>query len=367
VTFTDILQLTFWDNTVLQWGSAALVLVAVMVGQRVLQRVIIDRVRRFTETSQNTFDDMLVNMLDDTNTLLVFVVALYLGAIPLTLPEQTGVVLRTLALIALLVQIALWLNRAVTYFLRNYVRDRAEDEESGQTAYTALSFISRVVLWSMILLLILNNIPGVEITSLITGLGVTGVAVALAVQNILGDLFASLSIVLDKPFVIGDFVVVDEYAGTVKHVGLKTTRLESLSGEELVFSNGDLLSSRIRNYKRMRERRAVFEIGVVYETPYEVVKKIPHMIQEEIEEQEHTRFDRAHLREFGDSALIFEIVYYMLVPDYNTYMDTQQAVNLEIFRRFGEESIEFAYPTRTLYTRPLPEADRPPVTHIASN
>lgn len=356
MSLLNLLHTNLLNNSLLQWGIALAVVIGVMIGQRILQGVIVARVRRWTEKTHNTFDDLLINMLDDTKTFLVLVVAVYLGSLALRLPDDTQVALRTLALIALVIQAALWLNRAITYFLRNYVRDRAEDDDSGQTAYTALSFISRVVLWSMVLLLVLNNIPGVEITSLITGLGITGVAVALAVQNILGDLFASLSIVLDKPFVIGDFVVVDEFAGTVRHVGLKTTRLESLSGEELVFSNSDLLNSRIRNYKRMRERRAVFEIGVVYETPYDVVKTIPTMIREEIEEQEYTRFDRAHLREFGDSALVFEVVYYMLVPDYNTYMDTQQAVNLEIFRRFAEEGIAFAYPTRMLYTKEVREA-----------
>jgi len=191
----------------------------------------------------------------------------------------------------------------------------------------------------------------VDVTALVAGLGVGGIAVALAVQNILGDLFASFSIVLDRPFVMGDFIIVGDYMGTVEHVGLKTTRIRSLSGEQLVFSNTDLLGSRIRNYKRMAERRVVFSLGVLYQTSPEQLEKIPQMIREIVEAQTPVRFDRAHFKEYGASSLNFEVVYYILDPDYNRYMDIQQAVNLEIYRRFDEEGIEFAYPTQTLYLR----------------
>jgi small-conductance mechanosensitive channel len=178
---------------------------------------------------------------------------------------------------------------------------------------------------------------------------VGGIAVALAAQNILGDLFSSMSIVLDKPFVLGDFIIVGDLMGTVEKIGLKTTRIKSLSGEQLVFSNSDLLNSRIRNFKRMQERRAVFSIGVTYETPYEKLQTIPATIREVIESQELARFDRAHFASYGDFALVFEIVYYMKRPEYDLYMDTQQAINLELFRRFAESGIAFAYPTQTVH------------------
>jgi len=210
----------------------------------------------------------------------------------------------------------------------------------------------------VILLLALDNM-GVDITALIAGLGIGGIAVALALQNVLGDLFASLSIVLDKPFVIGDFIIVDDLLGTVERIGLKTTRVRSLYGEQLVFSNSDLLNSRIRNYKRMFERRILFSIGVTYQTPHEKLATIPGIIREVIESQEQVRFDRAHFKEYGDSALKFEIVYYVLVPDYNTHMDIQQAINLAIVRRFEEEKIEFAFPTQTLYLKPEPMSQDP--------
>jgi small-conductance mechanosensitive channel len=180
---------------------------------------------------------------------------------------------------------------------------------------------------------------------------VGGIAVALAVQNVLGDLFASFSIVLDKPFVIGDFIIVGDHLGTVEHVGLKTTRIRSLSGEQLVFSNTDLLGSRIRNFKRMYERRVVFSLGVVYQTPARLLEKIPPMLRQIVESREQVRFDRAHFRDFGPHSLNFEIVYWVLSPDYALYMDIQQEINLEIYRRFEQEGIDFAYPTQTLYLR----------------
>jgi len=175
--------------------------------------------------------------------------------------------------------------------------------------------------------------------------------VALAVQNILSDLLASLSIVLDKPFMVGDYVVVDTLSGTVQHIGLKTTRIRSLSGEQLIFSNNDLLKSRIRNYKRMDERRIVFGFGVIYQTPVEKLMLIKNQVAEIIEKQEHARLDRVHFKEYGDSSLNFEVVYFVDSPEYVLYMDIQENINLAIFRRFAEEGIEFAYPTRTIYVQ----------------
>jgi len=195
----------------------------------------------------------------------------------------------------------------------------------------------------VVLLLALDTL-GIDITALVAGLGVGGIAVALAVQKVLGDLFASLSIVLDKPFAVGDFLIIDQHMGSVEYVGLKTTRLRSLSGEQLVFSNSDLLGSRIRNYGRMYERRVVFNIGVTYQTPRDKLVMIPQILRAAIEAQKRTRFDRAHFKEFGDFALNFESVYYVVGPDYNTYMDIQQAINL--FIQKVSKRKELSLPTR---------------------
>jgi small-conductance mechanosensitive channel len=230
------------------------------------------------------------------------------------------------------------------------VQRKLQTDAAGATTITALGFLGRVILWSLLLLVALDNM-GVSITGLVAGVGIGGIAIALAVQSILSDLFASLSIVLDKPFVIGDFIIVDNFLGTVEHIGLKTTRVRSLSGEQLIFSNTDLLNSRIRNYKRMFERRVVFEVGITYQTPPEKVKAVSGMIRAIIEDQPKVRFDRAHFKNFGDSALVYEAVYFMMTSEYNDYMDTQERVNLAIMIQFAEHGIEFAYPTRTLFVQ----------------
>jgi small-conductance mechanosensitive channel len=235
---------------------------------------------------------------------------------------------------------------------------RMSSSPAAATSLAAVGIVARLVAWSMVLLVMLDNL-GIDVTALVASLGVGGVAVALAVQNILGDLFASFSIIFDKPFVVGDFLMIDTHLGSVEHVGLKTTRLRSLTGEQLVFSNSDLLRSRIRNFGRMMERRVSFEIGVTYQTPREQLRRIPGMLRHAIESQPNTRFDRAHFKSYGDFSLVFEIVYYVATADYNTYMDIQQEINLSVHEQFEKDGIEFAYPTRTVFVhnQPVPEAD----------
>jgi small-conductance mechanosensitive channel len=211
-----------------------------------------------------------------------------------------------------------------------------------------VAFLARLVIWSAVVLLTIDNL-GYDVTALVAGLGIGGIAVALALQNVLGDLFASLSIILDKPFVVGDFIIVGDMLGVVEKIGLKTTRVKSLSGEQIVFSNGDLLSSRVRNYKKMQERRVAFKFGVLYSTPVDELEKIPGYVKEIIEGLDQTRFDRAHFQAFGASSLDFEIVYYVLGADYNLYMDIQQTINLGIARKLQERGVGFAFPTRTVH------------------
>jgi small-conductance mechanosensitive channel len=251
-------------------------------------------------------------------------------------------------------QAGIWGNGVIAYFLD---RQRTLAGTGGGTATTfaALGFVARLALWSALVLLGLQNL-GVNVTALVAGLGIGGIAVALAVQNILGDLLSSVAIVLDRPFELGDFVIIDDMLGTVEHIGLKTTRIRSLFGEQIVVGNSQLLESRIRNYKRMAERRIVFSLGVTYETPHGLVVRIPGIIREIIEARDGVRFDRAHFQKYGDFALVFEAVYYVLSPDYNRYMDTHQAINLDVLERFQQEGIEFAYPTQTLHIPGLARA-----------
>ncbi len=223
-----------------------------------------------------------------------------------------------------------------------------EDERATSANLAGLRWLIVFVVYSLILLLALQN-AGIEVTSLIAGLGIGGIAVALALQNVLSDLFGSLTIILDKPFVVGDFIVVGSEMGTVENIGLKTTRVRSLSGEQLVFGNTDLLASRIRNFKRMSERRVVLSFGVVYDTSADQLESINAIVRGAITDQSDVRFDRCHFYRFGASSLDFEAVYYINSPDYNAHMDAQQAVLFAITRAFASGSIKFAFPTQTLY------------------
>lgn len=347
-----------YGNSLLDWTIALSMALLSVLAALVVRRVLIRRLSRTAAASATDWDDFLLRLAEKTRLLPLAVAGLALGSLWLVLPPRPVKVIQTLLVLATLVQATLWASACIDFWVDRYRRRRLATDAAAATTVLALRFIGKLALYSVILLLALDNL-GVDVTALVAGLGVGGIAVALATQNILGDLFASLSIVIDKPFVIGDFVVVGDHAGTVEHIGLKTTRLRSISGEQLVFANGDLLSSRVRNFKRMAERRILFGFGVVYQTPAAVVAAIPALVGEIVERQETARFDRAHFKAFGDSAFEFEVVYYVLSAEYGAYMDLQQAINLELLAAFAERGIEFAYPTRTLYvTRDGENEDR---------
>jgi small-conductance mechanosensitive channel len=275
---------------------------------RLVQRVSFGRLANLAKRTKTVWDDVIVGALAKTKLLFLIAVGVRVAA-GIWVPEgRVGGWVHVGFILVLLWQAGVWLSAGVRLGLDAFREERGSDDPGAVTTVSALGFVIQLAVWSIVTLLALDNV-GIEITTLVAGLGVGGIAVALAVQNILGDLFASLSIVLDKPFVIGDFVEVGGYFGTVENVGLKTTRLRSISGEQLIFSNNDLLQSRLRNYGRMFERRVVFSIGVTYQTPKELLEEIPGIIQGLVERQERTRFDRAHFKEFGDSALTFECAY----------------------------------------------------------
>jgi small-conductance mechanosensitive channel len=344
-----LLERTLLDNSVELWLLAAGLATAMLVILSTLHRLLARYVPGLTAGTRTAWDDFLGGLVLRTPVWLALVLAVYAASLLLTLPLRMTHWLGTIVLIALLFQAALWGNAIISFWIRRYKEEHLGDDAASVTTANALSFVARLVLFALVVVLALDNVPGVEVTALIASLGIGGVAVALAVQNILADLLASLSITLDKPFMIGDHIVIGDLAGTVEHIGLKTTRLRSVQGEQLIFANSDLLTSRIHNYKRMGERRVVFSLGVTYETPYAKLAAIPDMLREIVEAQPHTRFDRAHFNEYTPSALNFEVVYYVLEPDYQLYMDIQQAINLAIFKRFGDQRIRFAYPTQMLY------------------
>ncbi|MDQ1816952.1 mechanosensitive ion channel family protein [Massilia scottii] len=343
-----MLTISFWGIGLMAWGIALAVaaLAATLLGA--LKALLVRRLGAIAVRTATYLDDVAVAVLAATHPVFLILAGLYLGSLTLALPPRAITIVSHAAVVVLLLQIARWGDTGVREWLEHYRQRRSGDDVAATTSTAALGFIARTALWLVIALMILDNL-GVNITTLIASLGIGGIAVALALQNILGDLFSSLSIVLDKPFVIGDFIIVDGSAGTVEYVGLKTTRLRSLGGEQIIFSNSDLLKARIHNYKRMQTRRIAFSIGVTYQSTEQQVQAIPKIVEDAVGAQAEARFDRAHFKEFGDSALIYEIVYYVLSADYDAYMDIQQGINLALFRRFAQEGIEFAYPTQTLH------------------
>lgn len=343
----NILEGLFLGNPLRLWVIAVGVAAVSFLVLSIAKKSGGPKVAALARKSAAEWDDVAAEIIRRTRYLFLLLVSILLGSYFVVLPGPTRLFLKRLTMLALLIQIAIWVNGLYDCWRARIQRQRKQDGPASLATYTAFGFMVRLAVWTIVVLLALDNF-GIHITALVAGLGVGGIAIALAVQNILGDLFGSMSIVLDKPFVIGDCILVDDLMGTVEHIGLKTTRLRSLSGEQLVFANSDLLKSRIRNYQRMEERRVVFSLGVVYETPPEKLAAIPGMIKEIIEAQELAHFERSHFRKFGPSSLDFENVYHVKSPDYRTYMDVQQAINLAVCRRFQEEGIEFAYPTQTI-------------------
>ena len=337
------------NNTLQDWTYALLVAATFMLLLLALRWLVLRYLERVANSTETVIDNFLIDVLSATRVLLAAAIGLYLGSHFLTLPAAMEKWVDRIFVIALILQLGFWASRGLIFWLRNHF-SQGEDEDQGARAMTLslLSFLGRVVVWVLVLLSMLDNL-GINVTALVASLGIGGIAIALAAQNILGDLFASLTIAIDKPFVIGDFIILGEEMGTVEHVGLKTTRIRSLGGEQIVLSNNDLLQSRIRNYKRMAERRALFAIGVTYDTPAEKLELIPKLIEQAVAAQTDARFDRAHFKSFGAFSLDFEAVYYVCKPDYNLFMDVQQAINLQLVRSFAEHAIEFAFPTQTLH------------------
>jgi len=344
----ELLEQTFYNNTIQNWLISIGIIIAGTVLLSLAKMFLHHHLLALSKKTSNEIDDLLAELIHQIKFFVLFIVALFFSSFFLILSDKITNIINKVFIIALLLQGAIWGTSVIKFWIERHRKQKMETDAASVTTFNALGFLLRIFLWTMILLLVLDNL-GVNITALVAGLGVGGIAIALAMQNILGDLFASLSIVLDKPFVIGDFIIIDNYLGSVEHVGLKTTRIRSLSGEQLVFSNNDLLKSRIRNFKRMYERRVVFSFGVVYQTPHEKLKIIPGLVREIIESNEQVRFDRAHFKDYGNFSLNFEIVYWVKNPDYTVYMDIRQQINLDIYRKFEEEKIEFAYPTQTLF------------------
>ena len=346
-----------WGNTLGTWLTGVGVALVTAALLRALVPHLIRRAKRLAHSTSTYLDDALVTAAKATRGFVYVVAGLYAGARYVELPRAIDSVFSDVLASAVLIQIGLWISGGFQSLLSHARDDRYPDDAAVATSFNLIRLLGVGVIWFLIFVFVLQA-WGVNVTALITGLGIGGIAIALAVQSILADLFASLSIIFDKPFLVGDYLTIDDYRGTVEEIGLKTTKLRSVSGEQLVFSNSDLLRSRIRNFGRMVERRGDFNFGIVYETDPDVVAQIPGWVEEIVETQETARFDRCHFKSLGQWALEFETVYFMTVPDYKVFMGVQEEVNLALMRRLAAAGVEFAYPTQLLYERRLDAPER---------
>ncbi|MBP6889591.1 MAG: mechanosensitive ion channel family protein [Candidatus Moranbacteria bacterium] len=339
-------QCTYFGNTLERYALGGVLFLIGFVCFGVLQKVILYRLEKLAEKTKTNVDDIFIRIVRSFRPPFYSFLAFYIAAHSLELAPWVGNAVTSLLIAWITYRVIGAVQIVIDFIVEKQIK--SEGNRNAEAAFHNLSLIGKVLLWSLGLLLILSNF-GVNITSLIAGLGIGGVAIAFALQNILGDLFSSFAIYFDKPFEIGDFIIVGDHLGTVEKIGIKSTRLRSLDGEELVISNAELTSARIRNFKKMQTRRIAFGFGIVYETPSKTLREIPALIKKIVEGVKETTFDRAHFKSFGDSSLDFEVVYLIASSDYNRYMDIQQDINFQLKEALESRGVAFAYPTQKLY------------------
>lgn len=334
---TSILLITFFSIAI---GLYFLIIL--------IKYLTVKNISKKVASSDTNLDNLFLNLFKNIKKYYIASFAIYIGLLQIELATNVRSNIDKAFILITIFQIAQLASIVITFIINKRLQSKAEDNLELASTINLLSLAIKLVVYSILFLVALNNL-GVDVTALIAGLGVGGIAVALALQNILTDLFSSLTIVLDKPFIVGDFIVINELSGTIENIGLKTTRLKSISGEQLIFGNTDLLKSRIKNYKRMSERRILQNIKVTYQTSLEQLEIIPGIVKTILESIEDVRFDRCHFLRFQDSSLEFELVYWVISPDYVKYADCAQIINLKIFQEFIKNKIDFAHPTQTLF------------------
>ncbi|HMN43583.1 MAG TPA: mechanosensitive ion channel family protein [Povalibacter sp.] len=339
---------SYYGNSLWQWTIAATVLVSVLLVTLLIRRVIRSRYQRLAATPQTELMELPLKVASHTGLLFLVIVSVYAACSVLSLPPKLAKLLLTLLTISAFWQAGVWISTAITSWLSLKQQQALAHDRAAAGSFAIITFVARALIWAIVLLLTLDNL-GVNITTLVAGLGIGGIAVALAVQNVLGDLLASLSITLDRPFVVGDAIAVGDFNGTVEQIGIKSVRLRSVNGEQIVMSNADLLSSRVRNFGRMRERRVAFTVGVALDSPPAKLQKLPAALRSIVESEKSTRFDRAHFARIGPGSLDFETVYYVTTANYGTYMDIQQNINLRIIEMLDKEKLELAVPVQRVW------------------
>ncbi len=316
---------------------------------------------KVAKKTKTQWDDFLIAQIKTVPQFVFFMVSLYIGSLLIRMPENVSQIITFVCVFAITISTTRFILSLITHVVETYYIKDGDDPATRASTHTMMT-IFKYSLWMGVALFLMDNL-GLNISALIAGLGIGGIAVALAAQAVLGDLFSSFSIFLDKPFQVGDFIIIDGFMGTVEHIGIKTTRLRSLSGEQLVFSNTDLTKSRVRNYKRMNTRRVLFTIGVTYDTPVDTLKRIPEIVTRIISEVPKITLDRVHMKSFGPSSIDFEIVYHVSSREYSIYMDIQQQINFALKAQFDDQKIEFAFPTQTIY---LHQPSQEPSTNVPS-
>lgn len=344
-----IFDYSIFGNTVIGYLSSLGFFIGGIAAVYVFKKYVLRRLKKWANSTSTSIDDLLVRGCEKFLMPAFYFAAFYISMHTLILSPDFEQGLRIAAVILITVLVARTLIFAVNYGLRSYLKNSA-DSSGGEKQLKGIGGLASFAIWILALVFLLDNL-GVKISAVVAGLGIGGIAVALAAQAVLGDLFSYFVIFFDKPFEVGDFILVGDKLGVVEHIGIKTTRIRALGGEQLVFSNTDLTNSRVHNFKKMEKRRVVFKLGVIYQTPAEKLKRIPQIVKDVIDSQEDATFDRGHFASYGDFSLDFEFVYYVTGADYNKYMDIQQAINLAIYETFEKEGLEFAYPSQTLFVK----------------
>lgn len=349
VSFEQFLETSFFGNSGQDYVVALAIFVGLFVVLKLFDSYVIAFFKLASKKTKADWDDLIVDFMSAIHWQFYAYVSFYVATRFLVLTEFTEKVLVVLLWVFVAYYAAQGFSRVVDYFTNKQIEKRKKSDNASNTSMIKVfGVLFKIVIYIIIVLMFLTNL-GIEVTPLIASLGVGGIAIAIALQSVLADLFAAFAIYFDKPFKEGDFIIVGNDMGTVKQIGMKTTRIQTLQGQELVISNSELTNSRVNNYKVMKERRIVFSLGVEYSTPTSKLKKINDLVRKAIESTKHARLDRTHFREFGSSSLNFEVVYYVTSPDYNLYMDVQQEINFKIREAFEKEKIVFAFPTQTIF------------------
>jgi len=345
--FQGIIERVYLGNRIADYLIFVGLFLAVVGMIKVFQHFILRHLRKWAEKTATTIDDFLLRIIQRLILPLAYFGAFYLSVNILSLHPLLKKIIDITGMAILMLFAARLALSLMGYGFNLYFTKRGKDVTSDRSL-TGILAVLKVAVWALAIVVFLDNL-GFKISAIIAGLGIGGIAIALAAQAVLGDLFSYFSILFDRPFEVGDFIILDQYLGTIEHIGIKTTRIRSLGGEQVILSNTDLTSSRVRNYKRMGKRRVVFKLGVTYQTSLEQLKVMPGIIEKIIKGVKDTTFDRAHFFSYGDFCLVFEVVFYVMSRDYNKYMDIQEEINFAIKKEFEARDIEFAYPTQTLY------------------